>query len=42
MFGDPVVATVILNRFLHHSQVVTNRKTGEKRMWNGTTWQEVQ
>jgi hypothetical protein len=25
MFGDPVVAAVILDRFLHHSQVVTNR-----------------
>jgi hypothetical protein len=25
VFGDPVVATGILDRFLHHSQVVTNR-----------------
>ena len=25
MFGDPVVATAILDRLLHHSQVVTIR-----------------
>jgi DNA replication protein DnaC len=25
MFGDPVVATAILDRLLHHSQVITIR-----------------